>query len=138
MGAVLEFFLIRLSVSVCLHAICAVESADHYLTLPGFVTSLKRDVALQNSTHGVVLLHSLIEMDGFLMTCIIWLLAHPILGRGERERQRGVCDQKLIFVFHVISVAESQFFFNDNGSNCESNGSSLCHQLACQWLSAHL
>lgn len=37
---------------------------------------------------------------------------------------------KLIFVFHLISAAESGtiffFLFNGGGSNCESNGGSLC------------
>lgn len=54
------------------------ESVDHYLTVPGFVISLNRDVATQNSSCGVVLMHRLIEMDMFLMTGNVWLLAQMI------------------------------------------------------------
>lgn len=40
------------------------------LLLPGFVISLNRDIAVQNSSHGIVLMLCLIEMDMFLMTGI--------------------------------------------------------------------
>lgn len=52
---------------------------DHYLTVLGFVISLNRDVAMQNSSHGMVVMPGLIEMDMFLMTGSIWLLAQVVL-----------------------------------------------------------
>ncbi len=60
---------------------------DHYLTVPGFVIRLSRDVAVQNSSRGIVLMHFLIEMDMFLMTGIIWVPARVILC-CERERMQ--------------------------------------------------
>lgn len=60
------------------------ECVDHYLTMPGFVISLNRDVAVQNTSHGIVLMHCLIEIDIFLMTGIVWLPAQVILC-SERE-----------------------------------------------------
>lgn len=62
----------------------SVECVDHYLIVLGFVISLKRDVAMQNSSHGIVLILCLIEMDLFLMTGIVWLLAQVILCRERR------------------------------------------------------
>lgn len=48
MDVTLEFFLIRLSVATCSH-LPSVYSVDHYLTELGFVISLNRDEAVQNS-----------------------------------------------------------------------------------------
>lgn len=46
MDVMLEFFLIRQSVVARAH-LPSVECVDHYLTVPGFVISLNRDVAIQ-------------------------------------------------------------------------------------------
>lgn len=83
MDVMLEFFLIRQSVVACAH-LPSVECVDHYLTVPGFVISLNRDV--QNSSCGLVLMHSLSEMDMFLMTAIVCFPAQVIL-YGERGEQ---------------------------------------------------
>lgn len=48
MDVMLEFFLIRQSVVARAHSPSA-ECVDHYLTVPGFVVSLNRDVAIQKS-----------------------------------------------------------------------------------------
>lgn len=106
-----EFFLIRLSAEASAH-LPSVDSAHHYLTVPGFVISLNRDIAFQISSHGIVVMPRLIEMDMFLMTRIVWLLAEvTACGGGEREKERRERGQrlllKLIFVFHLISVAET-------------------------------
>lgn len=92
MNVTLEFFLIRQSVAVHAH-LPSVESVDHYLTVPGFCISLNRDVAVQNSSRGKVLMHCLIEMDMFLMAGIVWLLAQVILcrERGEHTVAKGYC-----------------------------------------------
>lgn len=71
MDVMLEFVIIRQSVAVCTH-LPSVECEDHYLIVLGFVISLNRDVALQNSSRGIVLMRWLIEMDMFLMTGIAW------------------------------------------------------------------
>lgn len=84
MDVILEFFLIRQSVAVRAH-LPSVECVDHYLTVPGFVISLNTDVAVQNSSRGIVLIYCLIEMDMFLMTGIVWLLAQVILCRERGE-----------------------------------------------------
>lgn len=83
----LEFFLIRQSVVVCSH-LPSVECVDHYLAVPGFVIRLNRDVAVQNSSCGIVLMHNLSEMDMFLMTGIVWLPAQVICRERERGRER--------------------------------------------------
>lgn len=44
---------------------------DHYLTVPAFAISLNGDIAVQISSHGIFLMHSLSEMDMFLMTGIV-------------------------------------------------------------------
>lgn len=81
MDVMLEFFLIRQSVVVRVH-LPSVECVDHYITVPGFVISLNGDVAVQNTSRAMVLMHCLIEMDMFLMTGIVWLLALVKLGGG--------------------------------------------------------
>lgn len=91
MDVMLEFFLIRRSVVVCAH-LPSVECVDHYITVPGFVISLNRDVAVQNTSRAMVLMHCQIEMDMFLMTGIVWLPARVILcGERERGRERRAC-----------------------------------------------
>lgn len=86
MDVMLEFFLISQSVVARAH-LPSVECVDHYLTVPGFVISLNRNVAVQNSSRGIVLMHCLSEMDMFLMTSIVWLPAQVILC-GERGKSR--------------------------------------------------
>ena len=85
MDVMLESFLIRQSVVLRAH-LPSVECVDHYITVPGFIISLNRDVAVQNTSRAMVLMHCLIEMDMFLMTGILWLPTVVILC-GERERE---------------------------------------------------
>lgn len=82
MDFMLEFFLIRLSVVVRAH-LPSVKCVDHYITAPGFVISLHGDVAVQNTSRAMVLMHCIIEMDMFLMTGSVWLPALVIFC-GER------------------------------------------------------
>lgn len=85
MDVMLEFFLIRQSVVVRAH-LPSVECVDHYITMPGCVISLNRDVAVQNTSRAMVLMHCIIEMDMFLMSGIVWLPA-PVILFGERARE---------------------------------------------------
>lgn len=49
---------------------------------------MSRDVAVQNFSRGIVLMHCLSEMDMFLMTGIVWLAAQVILcGKREENMQ---------------------------------------------------
>lgn len=72
MDVMLESFLIRQSVVLRAH-LPSVECVDHCITVPCFIISLNRDVAVQNTSRVMVLMHCLIEMDMFLMTGIVWL-----------------------------------------------------------------
>lgn len=92
MDVMLEFFLIRPSVVVRAHS-PSVECVDHYITEPGLVISLNRDV--HNTSRAMVLMHSIIEMDMFLMTGIIWLPALLILC-GERGGGSSIANKDAV------------------------------------------
>lgn len=84
----LEFFLIRQSVAVCVHS-PSVECVDHYLTVPGSVISLNGDEAILNSISWPSL-NALPNWDGSVFNGRHRLVdGSSDIMRRERERERG-------------------------------------------------